>query len=188
MNKKLVFCGPSGAGKGTLISRLLIEHPNLFQKSVSHTTRAPRPGELDGVSYHFVTAETFRALQATDAFADAIELYGNRYGTLRDQASSGKTVIFERDSRGVIAMAGLPGVMTVYVRPPSITILEQRLRARGTETDTQIADRLATAVTEMTFLDASSLIGLTVCNDCLELAYRELSAIICSKMDVYNAA
>jgi guanylate kinase len=178
---KLVFCGPSGAGKGTMISRLLTEYPERFQTSVSHTTRAPRPGETDGVSYHFVSVATFQALQAADAFADAISLYGNLYGTLRDQASNGKTVIYERDSRGVVAMAGLPGVTTVYVRPPSLTVLEQRLRARGTETDAQIADRLATAVTEMTFLDASPLVTLVVCNDCLELAYGKLISVIFSK-------
>ena len=121
---KLVFCGPSGAGKGSMIARLLAEYPDRFQTSISHTTRAPRPGETDGVSYHFVTVATFQALQASGVFADAIELYGNRYGTLRDQAQAGgKAVIFERDSRGVVVMAG-PGVMTVYVRPPSRTVLE----------------------------------------------------------------
>ena len=179
---KLVFCGPSGAGKGTMIARLVAENPDRFQTSISHTTRAPRPGETDGVSYHFVTVATFQALQAAGAFADAIELYGNRYGTLRDQASNGKTVVYERDSRGVIAMAG-PGVMTVYVKPPSLTTLEQRLRGRGTETDTQITDRLATAVTEMTFLDTSSLVDVTVCNDCFELAYSGLADVIFSKMN-----
>ena len=180
---KLVFCGPSGAGKGSMIARLLTEYPDRFQTSISHTTRAPRPGETDGVSYHFVTVATFQALQAAGAFADAIELYGNRYGTLRDQASScRRTVVYERDSRGVIAMAG-PGVMTVYVKPPSLTTLEQRLRGRGTETDTQITDRLATAVTEMTFLDMSSLVDVTVCNDCFELAYSGLADVIFSKMN-----
>ena len=84
-------------------------------------------------------------------------------------------------------MAG-PGVMTVYVRPPSLTVLEQRLRARDSETDAQIADRLATAVTEMTYLDASPLVTCVVCNDCLELAYGELISVICSKMDDYNSA
>ena len=176
---KLVF---SGAGKRTMIARLLTEYPDRFQTSISHTTRAPRPGETDGVSYHFVSVATFQALQAAGAFADAIELYGNRYGTLRDQASGGKTVIYERDSRGVIAMAGL-GVMTVYVRPPSVTVLEQRLRGRGTETDAQITDRLATAVTEMTFLDTSPLVDVTVVNDCFELAYRGLVDVIFSKIN-----
>ena len=79
-------------------------------------------------------------------------------------------------------MAG-PGVMTVYVKPPSLTTLEQRLRGRGTETDTQITDRLATAVTEMTFLDTSSLVDVTVCNDCFELAYSGLADVIFSKMN-----
>ena len=79
-------------------------------------------------------------------------------------------------------MAG-PVVMTVYVRPPSLTVLEQRLRARGTETDAQIADRLATAVTEMMYLDASPLVDVTVCNDCLELAYSGLADVIFSKMN-----
>ena len=179
---KLVFCGPSGAGKGTMIARLVAENPDRFQTSISHTTRAPRPGETDGVSYHFVTVATFQALQAAGAFADAIELYGNRYGTLRDQVSNGKTVFYERDSRGVVAMTGLPGVMTIYVKPPSVTVLEQRLRGRGTETDAQITDRLATAVTEMTFLDTSSFVDVTVCNDCFELAYRGLVDVIFSTM------
>jgi guanylate kinase len=173
---KLVFCGPSGAGKGTLISRLLTEYPERFQASISHTTRTPRPGEIQGVSYHFVSVEVFLALQAADAFVDSIELYGNRYGTLREQPSNGKTVIYERDSRGVVAMASLETqeVFVIYVKPPSLSILEQRLCARGTETDTQRTNRLATAVTEMAFLDESPLVGLTIWNDCLELAYTEL--------------
>ena len=180
---KLVFCGPSGAGKGSMIARLLAEYPDRFQTLISHTTRAPRPGETDGVSDHFVTVATFQTLQSAGAFADAIELYGNRYGTLRDQAQAGgKAVIFERDSRGVVVMAG-PGVMTVYVRPPSLTVLEQRLRARGTETDAQIAYRLATAVTEMMYLDVSPLVDVTVCNVCLELAYSGLADVIFSKMN-----
>ena len=79
-------------------------------------------------------------------------------------------------------MAGL-GVMTVYVRPPSVTVLEQRLRGRGTETDAQIADRLATVVTEMTFLDTSPLVDVTVVNDCFELAYRGLVDVIFSKIN-----
>jgi guanylate kinase len=96
-----------------LSSRLLVEFPERFQTSISHTTRAPRPRKVDGVSYQFVSIEPFQALQATDALADAAELYGNRCGTVRDQVSNGKTAIYERDSRGVVATAGLPGVMTV---------------------------------------------------------------------------
>ena len=179
---KLVFCGPSGAGKGTLIARLLAENPERFQTSISHTTRAPRPGEVDGISYHFVTNEAFLAMK--DAFTDPIELYGNRYGTLREHPAGGKKVVYERDSRGVVVMSELPGVLVVYVKPPSLTVLEQRLRARGTETDAQITDRLATAATEMAYLDTSPLVNITLCNDYLENAYTELTL----KMNDYISA
>ena len=171
---KLVITGPSGAGKGVLITRLL--HDFSIQMSISHTTRKPRPGEIPGVSYHFVSDAEFMKLHAANAFMDSIELYGNRYGTVL--STSEHPTIFERDSRGVLVMGPFPDVFVVYIKPPSLLVLEQRLRARGTESETQIQHRLQVAAREMTFLETCEHVDAVVVNDELERAYTDLKKLV----------
>jgi len=142
----LIICGPSGVGKGTVINALLTQWgPDRLALSVSHTTRAPRPGEIDGVHYHFVTKEQMQtALTLPGSFLEHAEVHGNLYGTSRDAVDSihrqGKMCVLDVDVNGVKSMKRLhfPGKY-VFLTPPSVDTLMQRLKARGSETDAQIA-------------------------------------------------
>jgi guanylate kinase len=158
----LVICGPSGVGKGTLIDMLKQEFPNAFGFSVSHTTREPRPGEKNGVHYHFVTVMQMEADIKAGKFIEYAKVHDNFYGTSRAAVESvkktGKICILDIDVQGcrLCRQANVPGIY-VFVSPPSFEVLEQRLRGRGTETEDKIVKRLANAKGEM---DARNEAGL----------------------------
>ena len=158
----LVICGPSGVGKGTLIERLKQDYPHAFGFSVSHTTRGPRPGEEDGVHYHFVTVGQMEADIEAGKFLEYANVHGNFYGTsiaaVESVKKTGKICILDIDVQGArqCRQAQLPGAY-VFVSPPSFEALEQRLRGRGTEAEDKIQKRLANARGEM---DARSEAGL----------------------------
>ena len=141
-----VISGPAGAGKSEIVKRVIAKHPDVGL-SVSCTTRAPRPGEVDGVSYHFVTEERFMELVAQGAFYEWAHVHQNHYGTLKqtvqDELAAGRDLILEIDVQGCLqAMAQDPEVTGIFVCPPSRENLEKRLRARGTETEESIRVRL----------------------------------------------
>ena len=141
-----VISGPAGAGKSEIVKRVIAKHPDV-SLSVSCTTRAPRPGEVDGVSYHFVTEERFMELVAQGAFYEWAHVHQNHYGTLKqtvqDELAAGRDLILEIDVQGCLqAMAQDPEVTGIFVCPPSRENLEKRLRARGTETEESIRVRL----------------------------------------------
>ena len=141
-----VISGPAGVGKSEIVKTVLRKHPDV-RLSVSCTTRAPRPGEVDGVSYHFVTDERFDELVAQDAFYEWAHVHQNRYGTLKsvvaDELEAGHDLILEIDVQGCLqAMAQDPTVTGIFVCPPSRENLERRLRGRGTETEESIRVRL----------------------------------------------
>mmetsp|Transcript_45825 Transcript_45825/g.74774 ORF Transcript_45825/g.74774 Transcript_45825/m.74774 type:complete len:317 (-) Transcript_45825:129-1079(-) len=182
-SRPIVLAGPSGVGKGTLIQRLMEEYPLKFGFSISHTTRNPRPGEKNGVQYHFVTKEEFEKLKP-----DMIEwaaVHNNMYGTstqaVRDVISQGKVCILDIDVQGAEAVKRTNlNPFLIFIKPPSLEILEKRLRGRGTETEEAIQNRLKNAQKE---LDASTKPGLfekILVNDDLEVAYKELKAAIAS--------
>lgn len=174
-----VITGPSGVGKGTLI-RLLRERAPDLALSVSATTRQPRPGETQGVDYHFLSdAEFARRVEAGD-FVEWAEYSGRRYGTLRSElerhARGGRPVLLEIEVQGARQVREtLPEAIQIFVRPPSSAALRERLIGRGTDDPAQIERRLAVAASE---LDAADEFAHQVVNDNLGRAVDELAAIV----------
>lgn len=168
----------SGTGKSTLGRRLLAEHPHL-RLSVSHTTRGPRPGERDGVEYHFIDRTAFEARIAEGAFAEWAEYAGNLYGTSHDEIArtraAGRDLLFDVDVVGAANLKrSYPDALSLFILPPSWAELERRLRGRGTEAEPVVAKRLAVARRE---LDAAATFDYLIVNDELEKAYAEMVAL-----------
>ena len=179
MAKVFVITGPSGVGKGTLIRGLLERIPEL-ELSVSATTREPRPGEEDGVAYHFLTPERFEQRVGAGDFVEHARYSGNRYGTLRAElerrTSAGIPVVLEIEVEGARQVrATLPEAVQVFIAPPSLEALRARLVGRGTDDPEQVDERLRTAERE---LEARPEFGHVVVNDRLEDATAELAAIV----------
>jgi guanylate kinase len=175
----LVISGPSGTGKGTLIEKLMKEDPSLVF-SVSATTRAPRPGEIDGVHYHFVSNEKYDELVAEGAFVEYATVHGNRYGTLRSEVYArlerGENVVLDIDVQGALnVIASEKEKVSIFILPPSMKELRARLTGRGTETEEDVERRLANAVWEISQKDHYEY---KVINDNLEECARTLQAII----------
>ena len=175
----LVISGPSGTGKGTLIKRLMEEDSSLVF-SVSATTRDPRPGEIDGVHYHFVTNEKYDQLVAENAFVEYANVHGNRYGTLRSEVyerlERGENVVLDIDVQGALnVIASEKEKVSIFILPPSMKVLRERLTGRGTETEEAVERRLHNAVWEITQKDRYEY---KVINDDLETCVRTLQAII----------
>jgi guanylate kinase len=177
----LVLSAPSGAGKTTLARRFVAARDDAHF-SISATTRAPRGAERDGVDYHFVSPERFAAQVAEGAFAEWAEVHGHRYGTLRDTVeealAAGRVAVFDIDVQGGARIkAQWPRQsVAVFVLPPSMAELERRLRARSTDRDESIVRRLAVARTEIE--RGAAQYDYLVVNDDLELAYRQLEAVV----------
>lgn len=175
----IIISGPSGAGKGTLVDRLVARVPNVWV-SVSATTRPPRPHEVDGEDYFFLTREEFDARIEAGDFLEWAEVHGNRYGTLaptvRSHLEQGMDVILEIDPQGAMQVKELmPDAVLVFIVAPSMAELERRIRARGAETDEQVKTRLATAVRELQLVETYDHV---VENDDVARATDELVAII----------
>ncbi|XP_057564611.1 guanylate kinase isoform X2 [Hippopotamus amphibius kiboko] len=152
--RPVVLSGPSGAGKSTLLKRLLQEHGSIFGFSVSHTTRNPRPGEENGKDYYFVTREVMQRDIAAGDFIEHAEFSGNLYGTskaaVRAVQAMNRICVLDVDLQGVrnIKKTDLQPIY-IFVQPPSLDVLEQRLRQRNTETEESLAKRLAAARADM---------------------------------------
>ena len=175
----LVISGPSGTGKGTLIKQLMDQDPTLVF-SVSATTRAPRPGEIDGVHYHVVSNEQYDQLVAEGAFVEYATVHGNRYGTLRSEVyqrlERGENVVLDIDVQGALnVIASEKEKVSVFILPPSLKVLRERLTGRGTETQEAIECRLQNALWEISQKDHYEY---KVINDDLETCVRTLQAII----------
>ncbi len=154
----VVVAGPSGVGKGTVLAGVLSRLPDA-EKSVSATTRRPRPGEVDGRHYHFVDDDEFADLVARDAFLEHAEYARNRYGTLADavveRLEAGAVVVLEIEVQGAAQVAArAPGALRIFLAPPDMDELRRRLASRGTEDAGQVQRRLARAEFELAAADA----------------------------------
>jgi guanylate kinase len=174
-----VVSAPSGAGKTSLVKALLEVEPSL-RLSVSYTTRAPREGEQDGVHYHFVAAATFERMAAADEFVEYARVFGNAYGTaaqtLRAGLDAGADLLLEIDWQGARQVrTRFPEAISVFIAPPSLEALEQRLRGRGKDSEDTIAARMAQARDE---LSHHAEYDYLVVNDDFAVALGELRAIV----------
>ena len=175
-----VIAGPSGVGKGTVLHEFISRAPDCWV-SISATTRPPRPGEVDGVHYYFVSDERFDEMIAGNELLEWAVVHGkHRYGTPRlpveEAVAAGRTVILEVDLAGSRQIRhSLPEAQQIFLLPPSWEELEHRLRGRGTESPEQIERRLATARTEM---EAQSEFDMVVRNDSVSRATDELLHIM----------
>jgi guanylate kinase len=177
--KLFVVSAPSGAGKTSLVRALLRLRVNL-RVSVSHTTRPPRPQEVDGRDYCFVSVDEFQELVKQGAFLEHAQVFGNYYGTGRDQVNAtlakGLDLLVEIDWQGARQVRkSMPGCVTIFILPPSRATLEQRLHSRGTDSDAVIAQRLREAREDLTHW---SEFDYVVVNDRFETALEELESIL----------
>ena len=173
-----VISAASGTGKTTLVSRLVQQHPNV-RVSVSHTTRPPRAGAVDGQHYHFVSEEEFVRLAGEGAFLEHAQVFGNYYGTSYESVQSmceqGYDVILEIDVQGAQQVRqALPEALSIFILPPSLAVLEQRLRQRQTDSEEVIARRLSEAVDE---IQQALTFDYVVSNRSLQQAEEELWCI-----------
>lgn len=170
-----VVSGPAGVGKGTLVARVRAKRPSLGLP-VSATTRNPRPGEVDGVSYHFISDEEFSARVERGEFLEWAQVHDHRYGTLKSEVDAcltrGESVILEIDVQGGNNVRrAYPDVVRIFVEPPSWDVLVARLRGRGTESEESLKIRLNTARGE---LELAPTYDVRIVNDDLDEATAEL--------------
>jgi guanylate kinase len=175
----ITVTAPSGAGKTTLVRELLQRDPNL-RLSVSYTTRAPREGEKNAREYHFVETGRFLEMRDANQFVEWAEVHGNYYGTSRvwltEQINAGRDVMLEIDWQGARQVReAFPGSVSVFVLPPSLDELENRLNSRGTDSEETIARRLQAALGEMRHVQEFAYV---IINDRLPDAIDELAAIM----------
>merc|ERR1712087_460077 len=182
MGRPVVVCGPRGVGKGTLLGRLMKDYPSEFGFSVSHTTRAPRPGEECGVHYHFVAKPDMEKAISRGEFIEYARVHSNMYGTsiaaVQAVSAAGKTCLLDIDVQGAESVKKSPlDAVFIFVAPPSFEELEARLRARGTESEEKIQIRLRAARGELAYLDKPGFFDAVIVNDDLEMAYRDLKCV-----------
>ncbi|KAK5860094.1 hypothetical protein PBY51_021595 [Eleginops maclovinus] len=177
--RPVVFSGPSGAGKSTLLKKLMKEYDGVFGFSVSHTTRNPRPGEENGKDYHYVTREVMQKAIDNGEFIESAVFSGNMYGTSKAavQAVQAKNLICILD----IDMQGVRNIknkdlnpLYITIQPPSMAVLEKRLRDRKTETEESLQKRLHAAQVEMEFGKEPNVFDFLIINDNLDEAYGQL--------------
>ena len=181
----IVLTGPSGVGKGTLLKALLARHPELYL-SISATTRSPRPGEEDGVSYYFLTREQFDGMVSNGEFLEWAEFANNCYGTpcqsVEAQLQAGQWVILEIELEGARQVREtFPTAYRIFILPPSIEELENRIRGRGQDSDEAIARRLSHAQDE---IDAANEFDATIVNDDFDAALDRLEKTLFAALPI----
>nr|WP_322640648.1 MULTISPECIES: guanylate kinase [unclassified Nostoc]MDZ7990086.1 guanylate kinase [Nostoc sp. DedVER02]MDZ8111826.1 guanylate kinase [Nostoc sp. DedVER01b] len=179
LGRLIVLTGPSGVGKGTLMRSLLKRHPELYF-SVSATTRSPRPGEIDGKNYYFVSRTKFEQLVAEGEFLEWAEFAGNYYGTPREavlnQIQSGKLVVLEIELEGARQIrASFPSALSIFILPPSFEELEKRIRSRAQDSEEAIARRLLRAKEE---IQAADEFDIEIVNDDFETALNDIERVL----------
>jgi len=176
-----IIAAPSGAGKTTLVGHLLAKDSNILH-SVSYTTRAPRPGEVDGREYHFVDEAQFVAMRERDEFVEWAAVHGNFYGTsrvwLEEHMAAGTDVVLEIDWQGAQQVRQkFPAAVGIFILPPSLAELERRLHGRAADSPSVIARRLAAALDEMKHVAEFDFV---IINQELDVALGELLAVVCA--------
>jgi guanylate kinase len=174
-----IVSAPSGAGKTSLVSALLSSMPDI-DLSVSYTTRLPRPGEVDGKDYHFVSREVFLEMAKNGDFLESAEVYGNLYGTsqswIREETARGRDILLEIDWQGAAQVRRVfPDCTSVFILPPSLQALESRLRARAQDSDEVIARRMQVACNEIAHVAEFDYV---IINDILDDAVRQVQAVV----------
>lgn len=174
-----IVSAPSGAGKTSLVGAMLATTPGV-DLSVSYTTRPPRPGEVNGKDYHFVSRETFLAMAKHGDFLESAEIYGNLYGTsqswIRTATASGRDILLEIDWQGAAQVRrAFPGCIGIFILPPSIEVLEKRLKGRGKDSEEVIARRMAAACDEIAHV---SEFDYVIINDKLDTAVQQLRSVV----------
>lgn len=185
----VILSAPSGGGKTTIARRLMTLRDDVGY-SISVTTRAPRPGEVDGADYHFVSVDEFQARREAGAFAECAEVHGRWYGTLRSEVervlAGGQHLLMDIDVQGARQFVrAFPATRLIFIVPPSAAALQQRLAARQSETPESLRTRLTGALAE---LQAASMYHYVVVNDALEAAVARVSAILDAEMSRYHGA
>lgn len=179
IGKLIVLTGPSGVGKGTLMRALLQRHPEL-QYSVSVTTRSPRPGEIHGKHYYFISRNEFEQLVAAGKLLEWAEYAGNYYGTPREsvinQICSGKSIVLEIELKGARQIrASYPSALSIFILPPSLEELEKRIRSRAQDSEEAITRRMHRAKEE---ISAANEFDIQIVNDDFETALNSIEAAI----------
>ncbi|XP_055692225.1 guanylate kinase isoform X2 [Lutzomyia longipalpis] len=186
--RPLVICGPSGSGKSTLLKRLFKEFPETFGFSVSHTTRKPRPGEEDGIHYHFVSVDEMQAAIERNEFLETATFSGNMYGTSKRAVQSvqamGKVCVLDIEIEGVKQIKNSDlNPLLVFIKPPSIEELEKRLRGRKTETEESLQKRLNTAKVEIEYGSIPGNFHIIIHNLQVKKAYEELRDFVVKELE-----
>ena len=180
-NKVMVFSAPSGAGKTTIVTHLLKAF-NKLEFSVSATSRAPRGQEVDGKDYYFLSVKEFKKRIKNNEFVEYEEVYpGSFYGTLKSEVeriwAKGNVIMFDVDVKGGVSIKRIFGekAFTVFIMPPSLEVMEKRLRARGTDSEEAIKTRVAKAAEEMTY---ASKFDAVLVNDVLEESFEKAERLV----------
>ncbi len=174
-----IISAPSGAGKTSLVGALL-KHNSQIDLSVSYTTRAPRSGETDGVSYHFVTREKFMEMAQRGDFLESAEVYGNLYGTsqswISQEIAKGRDILLEIDWQGAAQVRSkFPDCIGIFILPPSLAALELRLKGRNQDSAEIIAKRLHAAREDISHVAEFDYV---IINDKLDVALQQLNAVV----------
>ncbi|XP_064646045.1 guanylate kinase-like isoform X2 [Lineus longissimus] len=191
--RPIVMSGPSGSGKSTLLHRLMDKHKDCFAFSVSHTTRKPRPGEVHGTDYCFSTREEMQQAIDNDEFIESAEFSGNLYGTskkaVEEVAKTGRICILDIDMQGVknIKATNL-NPRYIFIRAPSMDILEKRLRGRDTDTEDAVQRRLASAKAELEYSHEKGSYDMVIVNHDVDIAYEQLEGFLKDDIETIRKA